>query len=184
MKNALILHGTDFARDKKQHSTNWFPWLKQKLEKRGYKVFLPELPLAYKPNLKRYFRFLKANFQFNNQTVVVGHSSGAAVIPGILQFIPDKIDKAFLVAPFYKDEGWNCEGLFSFKPNWKKIRKQANKIIIIHSQDDPYVKPQQAYYLQKKLDCPLIMKKQQGHFNLEKGEQYQKFPLLLKLLDE
>ncbi|KKU27541.1 MAG: hypothetical protein UX40_C0011G0002 [Microgenomates group bacterium GW2011_GWF2_46_18] len=41
MKNALILHGTDFDKEKKQHFNNWFPWLKKKLEELGYKVWLP-----------------------------------------------------------------------------------------------------------------------------------------------
>lgn len=44
MKNALILHGTDFQKDKKQSSANWFPWLKNKLENLGYETWLPELP--------------------------------------------------------------------------------------------------------------------------------------------
>jgi len=35
MKNALILHGTDFEKEQKQRYNNWFPWLKKELEKLG-----------------------------------------------------------------------------------------------------------------------------------------------------
>lgn len=79
MKNALILHGTDFGRQQKQRHNNWFPWLKKELEKLDYQVWLPELPQAWQPNLKRYWQFL-TDFKFNSQTILVGHSSGAAAI--------------------------------------------------------------------------------------------------------
>jgi predicted alpha/beta hydrolase family esterase len=47
MKNAIILHGTgDTPTD------FWFPYIKENLEKRGYSVWLPQLPNAEKPNLK------------------------------------------------------------------------------------------------------------------------------------
>lgn len=38
MKNALILHGTDFDKEQKQKKNNWFPWLKKELGKVGYKM--------------------------------------------------------------------------------------------------------------------------------------------------
>lgn len=53
MKNILILHGTD---GKKTH--NWFPWLKEQLKSRGWNVWVPNLPCAERPNLKRYNNFI------------------------------------------------------------------------------------------------------------------------------
>ena len=38
--------------------------------------------------------------------------------------------------------------------------------------------------MQKHLGGKLIIKKGQGHFNLEKGNKYKKFPLILELLNE
>jgi len=83
MKNALILHGTDFRKEQKQKLNNWFPWLKAELEKLGFEVWVPELPEAWQPNLKRYWNFLKG-FNFNEETVIIGHSSGAAMVFGLL----------------------------------------------------------------------------------------------------
>jgi len=42
-----------------------------------------------------------------------------------------------------------------------------------------------AQYLKEKLDAELIVKKGQGHFNLEVGPQYKQFPELLeKILED
>jgi hypothetical protein len=189
MKNALILHGTDFEETQNERNGNWFPWLKSELEKRGYSVWLPYLPQARQPNLERYWKFIKENgFDFNPETVLVGHSSGAAAILGILNKLPQgkKIDKAILVSGFYKNEKdfWNCQGLFEEKFDWGKMRKSvANGIVLIHSLDDPYVDPDHARYIQKKLDCKLIMKEKGGHFNLEYSLKYKQLPLMLELVE-
>ena len=82
MKSALILHGTQGS-----SKENWFRWLKKELEKKGYKDWLPDLPGAEVPNLKRYNEFIFANkdFEFNSETVLVGHSSGAVACLPLLK---------------------------------------------------------------------------------------------------
>lgn len=183
MKNALILHGTDFDKDQKQHLNNWFPWLKTELEKLDYEVWVPELPEAWHPNLNRYWNFLK-HFDFNSETILIGHSSGGATVCGLLHKLPpeNRIKLAISVAGFYKDEGWNCEGLFSEPYDWGKIKKQSEKIIVIASDDDPYVKLHHAQYFASKLGIePKIMHGQQ-HFNLEVGPRYKEFPELLEII--
>lgn len=184
MKNALILHGTDFDRDGKQRFNNWFPWLKAELENLGYKVWLHELPEAWHPDLKRYWEFLKG-FDFNEESVIVGHSSGGAMVFGILHKLPQekKIKLAVSVAGFYKDEGWGCEGLFAEEYNWEKIKKQAKEIALFWSPDDPYIKRKQTDYLSGKLRVKPIVLENQKHFSVGTiGEKYKKFPELLTLI--
>jgi predicted alpha/beta hydrolase family esterase len=144
MKNALILHGTDFHDTKNQRNNNWFPWLKRELESLGYQVWLPELPQARHPDLKRYWDFVK-DFDFNGETILVGHSSGGAAVFGLLHKLPEdkKVKLTISVAGFYRDEGWGCEGLFSENYNWEKIKKQAKKIVLVWSLDDPYISKEQ-----------------------------------------
>lgn len=183
MKNALILHGTDFSKTKKQRYNNWFPWLKTELEKLGYDVWVPELPEAWHPDLERYWNFLK-DFDFNGETVVVGHSSGGAMVFGILHKLPEhkKIRLAVSIAGFYRDDGWDCEGLFCEKYDWKKIRHQAEQIRLIWSPDDPYIKPEQTDYLANHLHVKPDVFPGNKHFNLEAGEQFRQFPELLEII--
>ena len=94
MKQALILHGTDAT-----PANNWFTWLKEQLEQDSYKVWLPQLPNSDKPNTETYNKFLLSNpdFEFDEETIIVGHSSGAVEALSLLQHLPDnaKIKQLF-----------------------------------------------------------------------------------------
>ncbi len=182
MKNALLLHGTAGS-----SQSNWIPWLSSQLKEKGWEVWSPDLPHSERPNLTRYNKFLLANkdWQFNAETVLVGHSSGAVAILGLLQALPDDvvIDKAILVSGFLDDLGWDSLTELFEKPfDFAKIKKKAKQFIIIHSDNDPYVPIENATMLAEKLDGQLIIKEGQGHFNLEVGAKYKEFPLLLQLI--
>lgn len=184
MKNVLILHGTA-----NNSQGNWFPWLKRELEKRGYRVWSPDLPEADKPNIKNYNNYILSNskWKFNEKSVLIGHSSGAVAILGLLQHLPKNItvDTCILVSSFKDNLGLkNLNGLFEKPFNFKKIKKHAKHFIFIHSDNDPYCPLSHAKYLARKTGGKLIIKKGQGHFNLEKSKQYKRFPLLLKLLEK
>ena len=182
VKNALILHGTD-----NNSQGNWFPWLKKQLEKHGWKVWIPDLPRSDKPSVKRYNKYiLKDNdWEFNENSVIIGHSSGAVAILGLLQELPNKtvINKCILVAAFKNDLGWNSlEGLFDKPFDFQKIKSRAKHFIFIHSDNDPYCPLEHAEFLSNKLNGKLIIKKGQKHFNLEQDPKYKRFPFLLKIL--
>ncbi len=183
MKNVLILHGTDFDKEQNQRFNNWFPWLKEELEKIGYVVWVPELPEAWHPDLERYWNFLK-DFNFNEETIVIGHSSGGAMVFGILHKLSSekKINLAISVAGFYHDEGWNCEGLFSEPWDWEKIKKQAKKNFVIASDNDPYIKSEQTEYLASRADVKPVVIHDGGHLSLGAGERFRQFPELLEII--
>jgi predicted alpha/beta hydrolase family esterase len=165
MKNALILHGTDAS-----SSANWFPWLKKELESRGYTVWVPDLPHAEKPNIQRYNEFLLANKEwvFNEDTIIVGHSSGAVAILGLLEALPEHVvvNKCFLVGSFKDDLGWeSLKDLFLQPFDFEKIKKHAKEFIFIHSDNDPYCPLEHAKYLADKVGGKLILKPGEGHFS-------------------
>lgn len=183
-KNALILHGAG-----NNSQGNWFPWLKTELENKGYEVFSPDLPHSDVPVLKDWLSAVK-DFDFNDETLLVGHSSGATLILRILESLPadKKIFKAILVAGFvnkgtkpdyfpYKD------GLLETPFNWEKIKSSCLNFEFICSDNDPYqCGEEQSKILQEKLGGNLILEKDQGHFNLEVSDYYHEFPLLLTLI--
>lgn len=187
MKNALILHGAG-----NNSQGNWFPWLKIELEKIGYKVWSPDLPNSDHPLLRDWSETIFSNkdWEFNNESVLIGHSSGATFILRILEQLPHntKINKAVLVAPFAKIG--TLPQFFQYKEDllktpfdWEKIKNSCRQFYFIGSDNDPYQCGQdQSKILYDNLGGELIAKPKQGHFNLEKSPDYKKFPLLLDLL--
>jgi len=181
MKNALILHGTN------GHSKeNWFDWLKIELEKQHWRVWVPNLPGADYPNIKRYNDFLLANseWHFTADSIIVGHSSGSVALLGLLQALPNDtmIDTCYLIGSF-KDNLNRDDllGLFEQPFDFENIKSKAKHFVLIHSDNDPYCPLEHAQYLSQKLDGTLIVLKGQKHFSVgTMGEQYKEFPFLLK----
>lgn len=182
MKNAIILHGTLGS-----PKGNWFQWLKEELKNKGYKVWVPKLPTPGKPKISRNVKYVLSNkrWKFSSDSVLIGHSSAPLTILGILNELPDDIivNKCIFVAPFTKSDWEPNSELFDYNFDFAKIRSKAKQFIVIHSDTDPYTPLDQPTNLAKKLGARLIIKNNEGHFNLEKGPQYKKFPFLLTLID-
>ncbi len=67
--------------------------------------------------------------------------------------------------------------------NWNKIKNTCRKLIFISSDNDPYdCGLRHSKIMQEKLGGELIVRKREGHFNLEIGEKYHQFPKLLELI--
>ena len=183
MKNTLILHGT--AGNPKE---NWFDWLRIELETQNYKVWVPQLPGSDKPNIERYNKFILNNksWEFNNESILVGHSSGAVEILGLLEALPEDtvVDTCYLVGVFENDLGWDAlKGLFTKPFNFETIKKKAKRFILIHSDNDPYIPLEQAKNIRKKLEGIIILLRGQKHFSVSTaGDKYKQFPFLLDLI--
>ena len=190
MKNALILHGTDA-----NCQSNWIQWLKSELEGDGYSVWAPDLPSAHKPNIRLYNLILLSakydlgncprGWDYNDDTLIVGDSSGAVAVLGLLQALPADVTvgTCILVAAFKDDLGWeSLSELFEEQFDFELIRRKAKKIIFIHSDDDPYVPLEHAEYLVGKVAGELIVLPGQGHFSAETNPSYKQFPELIKII--
>lgn len=185
MKNALILHGTNAS-----SKDNWFPWLKSQLEQRGWNVWVPDLPMSNQPSMSRYNKFLLSNkeWNFNSESVLIGHSSGAVAVLGVLQALPQDvvIDACIMVAAFKGDLGWeNLTHLWDIPIDYKRIKKRSKRHVFVHSEDDPYCALDHAKELSKKLGGELIVQKGAKHFSLDPGgPRFKKLPIVLKILEK
>jgi len=179
MKNAIILHGTG---DK--NNDFWFPYAKEKLEEKGFDVWLPQLPNAEKPNLKDWMSFVLKNGKFSEETIIIGHSAGAQIILSLLEKINVKIKQAILVSGYA--ESLRVDSQSDEKPslNWEKMKEHFQEIIFINSDNDPWkCDDKQGRIMFDKLGGTLIIRHGEGHMGSTTYNQpYKEFPFLVKLI--
>lgn len=179
MVNVFIIHGS-YGHPKE----NWFPWLKAKLEKEGCKVFIPKFPTPKGQKLKTWLSKLKKYDKYLDQdTVLIGHSMGCALILRKLELLKKPVKEVLLIGGFTKDL-WQGEykdiiDTFFEKPfDWKKIKSKAEHFEVYQSNNDPFVPFSMGKDIAKRLGSKFIQVKGAGHFNREAG--YTKFNLLFK----
>jgi uncharacterized protein len=92
MKRAIFFPGTGETRE-----SVWFPYLADELEKNGYGVKTIGYPDPDKPAVDELVEIaLKENY--DEETIVVGHSAGVALILALLEKLDVRVKKALLVA--------------------------------------------------------------------------------------
>lgn len=181
MKNVIILQGAGETTE-----SFWLPWLKGELGKRGYEVWLPQLPDNGDPDIKKDLPFVLNNGKFTEETVIIGHSAGCPLILAVLESINIQIKQAILVAGFAtplpgKDA---ANKILQESYDWEKIKQHVEDIIFINSVNDPWsCDDKQGRYMFDHLRGILIIN-QEGHMGSDTFNQpYKEFPLLLRLID-
>jgi len=168
MKQALILPGWH-----QQLDSNFYPWLKSELIKKGYQVYLPDLPTIHtdKPNLAEQLEFINTLLKLDEETVIFGHSLGCLISMRLAE--KQKLDKMFLIA------GWDFNDLTAeHKSYWdtpldhEKIKTNVKEIYVISSDNDPYFTRSTEEDMSKRLAAKYILVPGAGHFttkyNIEK----------------
>jgi hypothetical protein len=183
MKHTIILHGTSGSPE-----GNWFAWLKTELEKRGLHVWLPQLPHAEQPSLQEWATFVRTNcpFVIDKDTLIVGHSSGAILALVLTQQSSAPIGGVIAVSVFHDNSlQWEPnDRLFDIDFDWPAVRKNAKRLLFVHSDNDPYVPLDQAQYVADNCQAELVIIPGQGHFNLEHNAKYKTFPRLLEMIEQ
>jgi hypothetical protein len=180
MKNALILHGTGC-----NPNSFWQPSIKKFLENQGYEVKVPALPDTDIPDLKKWLP-VALDFNFNEETIIIGHSAGTPTVLSVLENIDTTIHKAILVASYSRMKNDDDNSLILQENyNWKKIKKNVKDIIFINSSNDPWgCNTEEGFELFKHLGGTLIIREGDGHMGSDSfKQQYTNFPLLEKLLE-
>jgi predicted alpha/beta hydrolase family esterase len=177
MKNAIIIHGTEGYPEE-----NWFPYLKNELEKRAWKVSVPQFPSppVVPAKISEWWEVLK-NYKIDENTLLVGHSLGGIFTLRILEKLEKPIECAcFAGTPIGEKpiKNYDRDASFSgFNFDWGKIRKNAKRFVVFQSDNDPYVCLKNGEVLAEKLKVKLNFVPNAGHFNKTAG--FVKFPQLL-----
>ena len=171
---AIIFHGWGAS-----SKDNWFPWLKSELEKKGHEVYCPDLPNTQSPIQKEWLNVALNLTEYDENTILIGHSLGTVLIMRILEKINKKIKAAFLVSSFDEDLGIPEINNFFDQPfDYEKIK--SNKLYMLSSDNDPYIPLPIAERLSKNLNCKLTVFKAMEH--LSQGTDNFKFPELRDLI--
>lgn len=181
MSTVFIIHGSYGYPEE-----NWFPWLKNELEKLGNKVYVPAFPTPQGQELDNWLQvFDKYLRHLDSETILIGHSCGAIFLLRLLERIKVKIKAVFLVAgpvrPLNNEFDAVHMSFVDHPLNWEKIKNHASYFYPIYSTNDPYVGMEHGEIIANELASKLITVKDAGHFNTKAG--YITFPLLLKEIE-
>ncbi|TSC96126.1 MAG: hypothetical protein Athens071426_661 [Parcubacteria group bacterium Athens0714_26] len=173
MKRVFIIHGWGgYPKE------GWFPWLKKELQKKDFKVFVPQMPNAEYPKITAWVKKLKQEVgKVDKDTYFVGHSIGCQTILRYLEFLKtgEKIGGVVFVAGWVnlnikaieeEQEGSSKIVMPWIKSSikWGEVKKRINKIIMIFSTNDPVVPLGDVKVFKKKLKPKIIICKNKGHF--------------------
>lgn len=154
-------------------TSDWYPWLRDQLKKEGFSTTLVELPETDDPQPEKWLAALeKAVGKPDESTYLVGHSLGAQTILKYLER-GNKVGGVVLVAPLPRQTNKDSESpefrpmsdrWLPKEPNWKSIAKNAGKVFVIFSDNDPFVPLSDSKVFQTKLKARVIIENGKGHF--------------------
>ena len=181
MQRAFIIHGWGGSPER-----DWMAWAKKTLSRKGYEVFIPEMPEAENPKIDPWLKKISGVVGTPRANdILIGHSIGCLAIIRYLQTLSkdQKVGKVVLVAPWQfltldEDEDpeiarpWQAGNV-----DYEKVKTKAKKFIAVFSKDDPWVPfEENRRYFVEKLSPEVVVKDKMGHFNQSEA------PFLLKLL--
>ncbi len=159
----------------------WFPYVQKELEKQGVEVVAAVFPDPELARAKYWLPFLRNELMVDQDTVIVGHSTGAIAAMRYAEQYP--ILGSILVGSYYTHLNIDTEkqsGYFNAQWQWEKIRNNQQWTVIFSSQDDPWIPITEPRFIHQQLQCEYHEFTNQGHF----GGDYDKksFPELVTAL--
>lgn len=168
MKRAVIVHGWDGFPEE-----CWFPWLNRELEARGFEVQVPQMPEAATPKMALWVpKLAEVIGQPDDQLVLIGHSMGVQTIMRYLASIERPIAGFVAVAGFFTlipgsigtaDDEKVARPWLTTPIDTDKVKANAQKIVAIFSDDDPYVALENVALFESRLGAKTIVLHNKGH---------------------
>jgi predicted alpha/beta hydrolase family esterase len=184
-KRAVILHAME-----QNNQGHWYPWLKSELEKRGYAVWVPNLPHTDHPDTAEMTTFLLGNTDWDfTDNLVIGHSSGAVEVLYLLQALPPgkRVKTAVVASSFEKPVAsmeTQHDRMFTKPFDFPKIKQSVEMILFVHGDDDPWCPLDGARHLAAETGGELITVPGGKHLSTSLDPRFTEFPEVLELLEE
>jgi len=183
LKRVFIIHGWAGSPEE-----CWFFWLKEELEKQGIQTEVPLMPGADAPKIDKWVPFLEKLVGIpDKETYFIGHSIGVQTILRYLERINTPVGGVLAVAGFYTltndafddEEDKQTARLWLETPiDDEKVKKNANKITAIFSDNDPFVPLENEKYFKERLCAETIIVKGKGHIG--GSDNIKEYPLILE----
>lgn len=167
MKKVILIHGYTSSPNNKKYQI-----ISQELDKIGVDYSIPVFPGGEYPHSKEWLEVIDREVKNTTKPVVlVGHSLGTRAALLYLDKFGQKIDMVILIAAFNnnfeenrnrKDE--NYADFFDYALDIEKIKKLANRFIVVHSKDDDSIDYQQGVEISNELEAELMTYENMGHF--------------------
>lgn len=175
----IFIHGNHGAILKEE----FWPYIKQELAYFHIPIVAKDFPNAEIGPEKLWIPFLKDELQADENSVLIGHSTGAIAAMRFAETY--KIHGSVLIGTYHTDLGEEAEklgGWFSHPWNWEAIRKNQTFIGQFNSSDDPWIPIEEAKFVYEKLQTDYFEYTDRGHFLAEHGVSM--FPELVEYLKE
>ncbi|WP_199524025.1 alpha/beta hydrolase [Micromonospora craterilacus] len=175
-RRAIIFHGTGANPD-----ICWYPWLAGRLAARGYAVEVPHYPGINVEPIATFLPKMLNGHRFDEDTVLVGHSGGAALLLALLQHVDVTVAQAILVAGYCTPPNTKEEPVLQQGYDWATIRSHVRDIYFINSRKDPYgCDDRQGRVMFERLGGTQVVR-DDGHFG-DYNQPYERFELLDRLI--
>jgi predicted alpha/beta hydrolase family esterase len=132
-RNAIIFHGTGA-----QPEWIWYPWLAERLRDRGYAVEVPHHPGINVEPIAEFLPKVLAAHTYDEGTVLVGHSGGAALLLAILERLDVVVAQAILVASYSTRPNTADEPVLRDTYQWESIRAHVRDLYFLNSVEDEF----------------------------------------------
>lgn len=181
---AVVIHRWDG-----NPNSDWYPWLKNELDNKGFKVKIPTMPNTSEPKIKAWVSHLKKIVgELDNETYFVAHSIGCQTVMRFLEKenYNGKIGKMVFVAGWFKLDNLEDEEVKEIANPWtntpinfNKVKEKISKITVFLSSNEPYgFINDNARIFRERLNARVIILENRGHFTEDDG--IKKLPEVLK----
>jgi len=170
IRRVFIVHRWDGT-----SKSDWYPWLKRELEKKGFKVVVPTMPNTSEPKISDWVNHLRNVVgKLDSETYFIGHSIGCQTIMRFLEKedYNSKIGGIIFVAGWFRLDNLEGEEVETIANSWtttpidfNKVKSKLSKLIVFLSSNEPYgFVEENTRTFEERLNAKVIIEEDKGHF--------------------